>query len=94
MTSLKDLVDAISEETGYKKSDVKKMYIGLVQAIKKEANSADSVDIALPGIGKFKIKVREAYTAKNPSNNTDVEVPARRRAYFRIFPKFNADLNA
>jgi nucleoid DNA-binding protein len=94
MKSLKDLVDAVSEETGFRKCDVKKMYRGLVSAIKKEANSEDTVDITLPQIGKIKISVKEAYIAKNPSNNTDVEVPARRRAYFKIFKQFNRDLNA
>ena len=94
MTSLKDLVTALSEKTGYSKKDVKEMYNALVEVIYESSNEDEETKVVLPSLGTFKITVREAHKARNPQKeNTYVDVPASRVAYFKIFPRFKKHLN-
>lgn len=93
MTSIKDLVSAISDKTGLKKKDVRAMYDAFVDVVTETAQGADETKVAIPGIGTLKISVRQAYTAKNPRNNEPVEVPASKKAYLKVAPKFTKAIN-
>lgn len=93
MTTLKDLVSAVSKKSECPKKDVEKIYNALVDVVTEAANESDEINVALPGIGVLKVKVKAEHIARNPSNNTTVTVPASRRAYMKLYPRFIQKLN-
>lgn len=54
---------------------------------------AEGQDIRLPQLGKFKIKVREAYTGRNPLTNAPVNVAAKKNIKFTAASSASAKLN-
>lgn len=93
MTSVKALVNIVAEKTGLKKKDVRAMYDAFVEAVVETAQASDETKVAIPGIGTLKVSVRQAYTAKNPRTGEAVEVPASKKAYLKVAPKFTKAIN-
>ena len=93
MNTLKDLTSAVAKKTGKSKKDVETIYNGLVEVITESANASEETKVGLPGIGTIVVKVKAEHIARNPSNNTVVTVPASRRAYIKLFPRFIQTLN-
>ncbi len=76
------LVERISERHGVTKADAERIMDTLIESIMSSLKSGNEVAIA--GLGMFKVRDRAARTARNPRTGEMVKVPATR------VPKFTA----
>lgn len=87
------LVDAVAENTGLKKTDIEKCLKGFVDAISDELANGGSV--TLIGFGTFKVSKREARQGIKPGSSETIEIPAKTVAKFKpgktLADKVNAD---
>ncbi|MDQ5928191.1 MAG: DNA-binding protein HU-beta [Patescibacteria group bacterium] len=76
------LVELIAERHGVTKADAERIMDTLIEAIMGSLKKGNEVAIA--GLGMFKVRDRAARTARNPRTGEMVKVPATR------VPKFTA----
>lgn len=77
----KDIVLRISDETGIKQIDVKKIVQKTFDAIVESLAQFNKVE--LRNFGVFKIKERRARTGRNPRTGEVVPVPPRKVVVFK-----------
>ncbi len=77
----KDIVIKITDETGIKQVDVKKVVQKTFDAIVDSLARAEKVE--LRNFGVFKVKERRARTGRNPRTGETVPVPPRKVAIFK-----------
>lgn len=77
----KDIVLKISDETGIKQIDVKKVVQKTFDAIVESLSQFNKVE--LRNFGVFKIKERRARTGRNPRTGDVVPVPPRKVVVFK-----------
>lgn len=82
----RDLITAISLDTGYRTTDIDRILAALVDNVIVTVSSGERVLVA--GFGVFEPVVREARKARNPRKNTPVEVPETVAPRFRAGSKF------
>jgi DNA-binding protein HU-beta len=78
----KELINKVSEETGYNKKEVKEVIVGALTTITKALSDGDKVQLV--GFGTFKVVKREARIGRNPQTGKKIKISARK------FPKFHA----
>ena len=76
-----DLVDVISQGTGLTKVETQAVIDGFLATISYALQQGERVD--LRGFGNFKVVKRQPRTARNPSTNQPVHIPARHAAVFK-----------
>jgi DNA-binding protein HU-beta len=86
----RDLIDAISDRVGNKKSATEAVN-AMVDAIQAAVASGDKV--AITGFGVFEKSERPARTARNPATGATIKVPASSVPKFRAGAEFKAAVN-
>lgn len=77
----KDIVLKISNETGIKQIDVKKVVQRTLDHITESLSRGETVE--LRNFGIFKIKSRKGRTGRNPRTGEEVPVPPKKVAVFK-----------
>ena len=70
-----DLIKELARSTGRKQKDCKELVEAVLELLQKTILSQE--DVILSGFGTFKLKYRQARTAKNPSTGEAIEVPEK-----------------
>ena len=86
----RELIDAISERLGDKKSAAEALN-AVLEAIQSAVASGDKV--ALTGFGVFEKSERPARTARNPATGATIQVPKSSVPKFRPGADFKALVN-
>jgi len=76
----KQLIEAISIKTGLPKSNVSAMFDALEDTVHEELKAGN--EVALHGIGKFKVHRSKERNGKNPKTGRAIVIPAKNRAKF------------
>jgi DNA-binding protein HU-beta len=87
----RDLIDAISERMGDKKSATEAVN-AVLETIQSAVASGDKV--AITGFGVFEKSERPARTARNPATGATINVPASSVPKFRAGADFKALVNS
>lgn len=77
-----ELVNAIASRSHQSKKDTSLFLTTLGEVVSDELTLGN--DIALQGVGKFSVALRDATSARNPRTGEPVSVPARRAVKFRV----------
>ena len=80
--SKKDLVDRIADKTQSKRITVKAVVQQLLDEITSELAQGNRLEFR--DFGVFEPRTREARTAQNPKTLEKVQVPAKRKAKFKM----------
>lgn len=87
-----DLISAIADETGFSKTDTKKivqsLFSNLAHGLKKNE------DIRISGFGTFYSKKREKTQGRNPQTGAPIVIPEALQAKFRPAKELKDILNA
>ena len=86
-----DIVDAVYENTGRSRAEVKQIVESLLR-IMKEAIKKDH-SLLISGFGKFEAYDKKARKGRNPQTNETIILPPRKVVVFRLSRKFRAELN-
>jgi DNA-binding protein HU-beta len=86
----RDLIDAISDRVGNKKSATEAVN-ALLDTIQSAVAQGDKV--AITGFGVFEKSERPARTARNPATGASIKVPASSVPKFRAGADFKAAVN-
>jgi len=78
----KELIDRISEETGSKRVQVKKVLQMFLDLIVEELGNGNRLEFR--DFGVFEARVRKARTAQNPKTLEPVTVPPKRTVRFKV----------
>lgn len=78
--SKKDLVAAVSEQSGYSKKDVE-AFLDAQEAV-IQGWLGDHAELTLPGIGKLSVGERAARIGRNPRTGESVNIPAKKTVKF------------
>ncbi len=81
-TTKKQLIDRISDETKYKRSDVRTIVQTFLDSVITELGEGNRLEFR--DFGVFELKDRAARMAQNPRTLERVPVPARRTVKFKI----------
>ncbi len=83
----KDLVEEIASRIGFTQVDTKVIVESFLDAISKALSEGKNIEIR--GFGRFKLKAREAHTARNPRTGKQVNVKAQVRPVFEASRELN-----
>ena len=86
-----DIVELIAEKTGFTAKDVKVVVEEFLDEIKDCLREDSHLEIR--GFGTFKVKNHKARKARNPKTNEEVQVPAKKKAVFKVSRELNNSLN-
>ncbi len=86
-----DIVEKISEKTGFTQNETRLVVEQLLEEIKSCLSREEHLEVR--GFGTFKIKNCRERKARNPRTNSEVRVPARRKAIFKVSKELNEQLN-
>ncbi|RNL84817.1 HU family DNA-binding protein [Halostreptopolyspora alba] len=87
----RDLIDAISDRLGDKKTATEAVN-AVLETIEKTV--ADGDKVAITGFGVFEKSERAARTARNPATGAQIDVPAQYVPKFRAGSDFKARVNS
>jgi DNA-binding protein HU-beta len=76
-----ELIEELSEKTGFTKSDTKKFIDKYIEVISKSLKKGK--DVQLVGFGTFKVTKRKARTGRNPQTGKVLKIPAKKVPAFR-----------
>ena len=77
-----DIVEIIAEKTGQTARDTKMVVEQFLEEVKNCLVGENHLEIR--GFGTFKVRNTKARKARNPKTNTEVQIPARKRAVFKV----------
>ena len=80
-TSKSDLVDSVSEQTGYSKTECKAVIDATLEAIRKALEDEDKV--VLTGFGSFEVRERSAREGVKPGTSEKIQIPASKYPAFK-----------
>ena len=86
-----DIIDLIVEKHGFTAKDVRIMVENLLEEVQNCLMEDNHLEIR--GFGTFKVKSVKARKARNPKTNQEVQVPARKKAVFKVSRDLNGILN-
>ena len=86
-----DIVELIAERTGFTVKDTRLVVERFLEEVKKCLAEGNHLEIR--GFGTFKVKNNKARKARNPKTNEEVQVPARKKAVFKVSRELNKQLN-
>ena len=76
------IINALAEQTGAKKSDVKTMFDALAEMATKEVKT--NGEFTVPGFGKLKKTQRKARDGRNPATGAVIRIPAKTTVKFSV----------
>ena len=82
-----DIIELIVEKNGFTGKDARIIVEGFLQEVKNCLVEGKTLEIR--GFGTFKVKNHKARKARNPKTNTEVHVPARKKAAFKVSRELN-----
>lgn len=83
-----DLIKELARSTGRRQKDCKELVEAVLQLLEKTIRAQE--DVILSGFGTFKLKYKQARSAKNPSTGEAIEVPEK---YVPAFSPAKAFIN-
>lgn len=86
-----DVVELIAEKTGFTAKDVKIIVEQFLDEVKICLQNDKHLEIR--GFGTFKVKKHKARKARNPKTNKEVQVPAKKKIFFKVSRELNNMLN-
>ena len=86
-----DVVELIAEKTGFTAKDVKVVVEQFLDEVKNCLQNDKHLEIR--GFGTFKVKKHKARKARNPKTNEEVQVPAKKKTFFKVSRELNNMLN-
>ncbi|HUU26368.1 MAG TPA: HU family DNA-binding protein [archaeon] len=86
-----DIVELISEKTGFTAKDVKIIVEQFLDEVKNCLKEDKHLEVR--GFGTFKAKNHKSRKARNPKTNEEVVVPAKKKAFFKVSRELNSLLN-
>jgi nucleoid DNA-binding protein len=88
----KEIVEEISRRTGMTQAETKVVFESLLEAIAQSLRAGRNIE--LRGFGRFKVRARQARTARNPRTGEVVEVPGGLKPVFEASRELRELLNA
>jgi DNA-binding protein HU-beta len=76
-----ELIEELSDKTGFTKSDTQKFLNAYIEAIQKALRKGNEVQLV--GFGTFKVTNRKARTGRNPQTGKELKIPAKKVPSFR-----------
>jgi nucleoid DNA-binding protein len=76
-------IEFIANETGLKKSEVKKVFSAIKKLIERTLEGELS-EASLPELGKIKLVTRKARTSRNRKTGEKVEVPPKKAVVIKL----------
>lgn len=76
-----ELIEELSDKTGFTKSDTKKFIDKYVEVVSKALRKGKEVQLV--GFGTFKVTKRKARTGRNPQTGNEIKIPAKKVPAFR-----------
>ena len=87
-----ELIAAVAEKTGLKKTESGKAVDAVVAAITEELKKGDKV--TLIGFGTFETRSRAARTGRNPQTGKEIEIKASKAPAFKAGKALKEAVNA
>jgi DNA-binding protein HU-beta len=76
-----ELVQALSDETGFTKADSYKFVTAFTSVISGSLKKGK--DVSIVGFGSYKVNKRKARTGRNPQTGGVIKIPAKKVPAFR-----------
>lgn len=76
-----DLIDAVAEQCGLSKADVKKVLHAQAEVVKTELGAGNN--ITLVDLGSFSVSHRAARTGRHPRTGVDIQIAAKKTPNFK-----------
>ena len=76
-----ELIEELSDKTGFTKTDTQKFLNAYIEAIQKALKKGKEVQLV--GFGTFKVTNRKARTGRNPQTGNELKIPAKNVPSFR-----------
>lgn len=86
-----DLINAVAAETGFTKTDTKKLVQTLFQELAKGLKKNEEIRVS--GFGTFYQKKREKTQGRNPQTGAPITIPAAVQAKFRPAKELKETIN-
>ncbi len=77
-----EIVNALAESSGLKKTDVKGLFDAIADLAAKEVKK--NGEFTLPGFGKLVKATRKAREGRNPATGAMIKIPAKTTVKFRL----------
>lgn len=77
-----EIINALSEKSGLKKTEVKGFFDALADLATKEVKK--NGEFAVPGFGKLKKTHRKAREGRNPATGAVIKIPAKTTVKFSL----------
>ncbi|MCL2100093.1 MAG: integration host factor subunit beta [Fibromonadales bacterium] len=87
----KDLVNEISSRTGLPQVETKKIVECFLDSVARSLKGGNNIEIR--GFGRFKIRSRNGYKARNPRTGEPIEVEAGKKPVFEPSRELRKVLN-
>ena len=81
-----ELLEMVSEETGFTKADCSRVLESMLNNVKKSVKKGD--EVKLTGFGTFAKTKRKARTGRNPQTGKEIKIPACWAPKFRAGKEF------
>ena len=87
-----DLIETVTEKVeGLTKKQVETIVSNIFDGMKDALSRGEKIEIR--GFGNFRLKQRNAKTARNPRTGEKVQVPPKRVLHFKVGKPFHNALN-
>ncbi|MCL4456775.1 MAG: integration host factor subunit beta [Nitrospirae bacterium] len=87
-----DLIEMVTERVeGLTKKQVETIVSAIFEGMKDALSQGQKIEIR--GFGNFRLKQRNAKTARNPRTGEKVQVPSKRVLHFKVGKPFHNALN-
>lgn len=87
-----DLIEMVTEKVdGLTKKQVETIVGNIFDGMKDALSRGEKIEVR--GFGNFRLKQRNAKTARNPRTGEKVQVPSKRVAHFKVGKPFHNALN-
>jgi len=77
-----EIINALAEKSGLKKTEVKGLFDALAELATKEVKK--NGEFTLPGFGKLKKTNRKAREGRNPATGAVIKIPAKTTVKFSL----------
>jgi DNA-binding protein HU-beta len=77
-----EIVSALADKTGLKKTEVKGLFDAVAELATKEVKK--NGEFTLPGFGKLKKNQRKAREGRNPATGAVIKIPAKTTVKFSL----------
>jgi len=86
-----ELIDALAEKTGLKKTESKDVLESLIDVIKESLHNGEKVQLV--GFGSWVVVARAARKGRNPQSGEEIDIPAKNAVKFKAGKGLNEYMN-